>query len=309
MADSAISDLTQAPLIQQQDLFVLEQNGEAKKLLGSQLTEFVNREIAHITIETLEPDQPASVRSYEQSTYTLTIGIPRGATIEEISDPVIHDTLYRTYTLNLEDVYGEEAREFPFTVKDGDYVSNIVYIGTETPTGQTHSGEFDVYEIQFAEREAIQFKVYNGQDGQGSPGSSTPIMDGTAYAGTRNAYSREDHVHPSDTSRVPTTRTINGAALTSDITTRLVFTNRAATNWTQLSSSASDYNEDFPWRGELSCGGVTPFMVPEVIFGIADAMSGDFAPIARIDTNGKVYIYAASRPSVTVTVQTVLAWV
>lgn len=112
-----------------------------------------------------------------------------------------------------------------------------------------------------------------------------------------------------DPNAVPKTTTVNGVALSGNITTRLVFTNKAATNWTQLSSSASDYNEDFPWRGELSCSGVNPSMVPEVIFGVTDAMSGEFAPIARIDTNGKVYIYAASQPSVTVTVQTVLAWV
>ena len=35
-----------------------------------------------------------------------------------------------------------------------------------------------------------------GVDGEGSPGSSLPIMDGIASVGTANAYSREDHVHP-----------------------------------------------------------------------------------------------------------------
>lgn len=51
-----------------------------------------------------------------------------------------------------------------------------------------------------------------------SAGSSTPLMDGTASAGSSGNYSRQDHVHPSDTSRVPTTRTVNGKALSSDIT-------------------------------------------------------------------------------------------
>lgn len=42
-------------------------------------------------------------------------------------------------------------------------------------------------------------------------------MDGTGAVGTSTKYAREDHVHPSDTSRVPTSRTINGKALSADI--------------------------------------------------------------------------------------------
>ena len=46
--------------------------------------------------------------------------------------------------------------------------------------------------------------------------SATPLMDGTAAVGSSAKYAREDHVHPSDTSRVPTTRKINGLDLTTD---------------------------------------------------------------------------------------------
>lgn len=48
-------------------------------------------------------------------------------------------------------------------------------------------------------------------------GTSYPAMDGTRALGTQNGYARVDHVHPSDTSRVPTTRKVNGKALSSDI--------------------------------------------------------------------------------------------
>ena len=50
------------------------------------------------------------------------------------------------------------------------------------------------------------------------PATTNPAMDGTAAVGTSAKYAREDHVHPSDTSRVPTSRMINSKALTSDIT-------------------------------------------------------------------------------------------
>jgi hypothetical protein len=42
-------------------------------------------------------------------------------------------------------------------------------------------------------------------------------MNGTGSAGSSGAWSRGDHVHPSDTSRVPTTRKVNGKALSADI--------------------------------------------------------------------------------------------
>lgn len=51
-----------------------------------------------------------------------------------------------------------------------------------------------------------------------SPSSTTPKMNGTAAVGTETAFARGDHVHPSDTSRVPTSRKINNKALSSNIT-------------------------------------------------------------------------------------------
>lgn len=48
--------------------------------------------------------------------------------------------------------------------------------------------------------------------------TTTPKMDGTAAVGSETAFARGDHIHPSDTSRVPTTRTIAGHALSADVT-------------------------------------------------------------------------------------------
>lgn len=48
--------------------------------------------------------------------------------------------------------------------------------------------------------------------------TSNPLMDGTASPGTANTFSRGDHRHPSDTTRVPTTRKVNNKALSADIT-------------------------------------------------------------------------------------------
>jgi hypothetical protein len=40
-----------------------------------------------------------------------------------------------------------------------------------------------------------------GIDGNGAPGTLTPLMDGTAAVGTSTNFARQDHVHPTDASR------------------------------------------------------------------------------------------------------------
>ena len=50
-----------------------------------------------------------------------------------------------------------------------------------------------------------------------TPSSSNPLMDGTAAPGSSTNYSRADHVHPSDTSRVSTSTTVNGHALSANV--------------------------------------------------------------------------------------------
>ena len=54
---------------------------------------------------------------------------------------------------------------------------------------------------------------------EGAAASSTePKMDGTAAVGTETAFARGDHRHPSDTSKVNTSTTVNGHALTGNVT-------------------------------------------------------------------------------------------
>lgn len=61
--------------------------------------------------------------------------------------------------------------------------------------------------------------ITTGDIPEGAAASTTvPKMAGTAAVGTELAFARGDHVHPTDTSRVPVTRTINGKALSTDIT-------------------------------------------------------------------------------------------
>ena len=71
--------------------------------------------------------------------------------------------------------------------------------------------------------------------------TAAPLMDGTAAVGTSVKYARQDHVHPSDTSRVPTTRTINGHALNTNITISKSDIGLDNVENTALSTALQDY--------------------------------------------------------------------
>ena len=77
MADKTIGDLTQAESIGSEDLFVLEQGGEAKKLKGEQLIGYVTMNVISITVETLPAGSQATA-TYNETTGTLSLGIPQG---------------------------------------------------------------------------------------------------------------------------------------------------------------------------------------------------------------------------------------
>lgn len=71
--------------------------------------------------------------------------------------------------------------------------------------------------------------------------TTNPLMDGTAAVGTSEKYARQDHKHPSDTSRVPTTRTVNGHALSANVTITKSDIGLGNVENTALSTALQDY--------------------------------------------------------------------
>lgn len=195
MADSTIGSLPAIEIMQNADLFVLEQNGTAKKLSGQQLSSYIDRQIVSVTVVERAATEDYT-ESYNRDTGALVIGIPRGVGIASISNPTVSG-LNKTYTITWDKPYGAStATTKQFTVKDGNGIVSIQAIDD----AHTHGG-FDHYRVNFDEGDPFDFYVYNGQDGYGTPGTAVPLMDGTAAVGTANMYSRQDHVHPTDTSR------------------------------------------------------------------------------------------------------------
>ena len=65
--------------------------------------------------------------------------------------------------------------------------------------------------------------------------------------------------------------------------------------------------EDYPFRASVALEGVQSTMIPEVIFSMADAISGNFAPVAE-SYNGGVYLYAADKPEWNIVIPTIICW-
>ena len=64
---------------------------------------------------------------------------------------------------------------------------------------------------------------------------------------------------------------------------------------------------DYPYRAAIAVNGVTTDMIPEIIFDVADAIGGNYSPVAQT-YNGGVYIYAASPPDNNLTIPTIIVW-
>ena len=77
MADKAINDLVQASQITDDDLFVLQQQGAAKKLKGKTLLEFLTFNVMRVSVETL-PTGSQATATFNPNNGTLTLGIPKG---------------------------------------------------------------------------------------------------------------------------------------------------------------------------------------------------------------------------------------
>lgn len=320
MADSTIGSLPAASEITSQDLFVLEQNGEAKKLLGSILENYLNRNILNVSVTSVAATENPTV-SFDAATGTLNLGIPRGVGIAGVQKTGTLG-LIDTYTATLDKLPSQQAAAtFTFVVTNAKSINRVVAeSATHTPgamdtytiefnDGTTSSFEVyngangthgvsitsirkksgtgagsstDVYEVVLSTGAVCgEFSVYNGADGQGAPGSALPLMNGTAAVGTSEGYSREDHVHPTDTSRQAA---------------NLYFTNVPANSWATHSDSMF---ADYDYRCAVTLSGVTDVMFADVILAPSEALSGKYAPVC-VTYNGGVYIYSTDNTTITI---------
>ena len=85
---------------------------------------------------------------------------------------------------------------------------------------------------------------------------------------------------------------------------RLRFTNVSVA----AASFVSDATyQDYPYRAAVALTGATATMRPDVCFGLTDAASGIFAPVADSYAGG-VYLYATEQPSAAITIPVIDLW-
>lgn len=83
----------------------------------------------------------------------------------------------------------------------------------------------------------------------------------------------------------------------------LVIIGKDITLTTSAWVSDSTYS-NYPYRADIPLNGVHADYVPDVYFNMADAVSGNFAPVSLSGAN-KVSIYAATKPTSTMTIPSV----
>ena len=92
-----------------------------------------------------------------------------------------------------------------------------------------------------------------------------------------------------------------------DVKARLNAATIISSNLTVPTSSWSNDTtyEDFPFRAAVAITGCTASHRPDVTYSVADATSANFAPVAESYAGG-IYIYAAEKPTATITIPTVI---
>ena len=116
-----------------------------------------------------------------------------------------------------------------------------------------------------------------------SAATANPVMDGTAAVGSSAKYAKEDHVHPSDTSRVPTTRKVNNKALSADITL-------SASDVSAIASSAKGAANGV---AELDANGLVPTaQLPSFVDDVLEYTNK--ASFPTTGETGKIYVDLAT---------------
>lgn len=122
---------------------------------------------------------------------------------------------------------------------------------------------------------------YAGIDGEGSPSSAVPLMDaGSGSAGVGTAFSRDDHIHPTDTSR---------AAVADFVSFTVTLT---AAGWSGKAQTVS--NSNFVTSGYSYI--VSPASASFLDYGSAQIYADD------VTTNGQMTFHCEDVPSSALTV-------
>lgn len=345
MADKAIGSLVQTTTLGLNDLLVLEQNNTAKSISGQNLVNLLAAALdGHGGISSIAKTSSSGTNP-KVDTYTITFADESTATftvtnglkgdkgdqtyvyIRYASRQPIADSDLTTTPDKWIGIYVGTASTAPTT--RGSYTW-YEYKGEKGDTGDP--AELDSAVIQY-QASASGTEIPSGTwsatvpvvaQGQylwtrttltfnsGSPVVSYSVarigIDGT---GTGTVQSVNE-VQPDNNGNVDLSATDiptnGGSNVETDLAAKqpkkLLFSNVSVSAASFVSDSTY---EEYGYRAQIALTGVTASMVPEVIFGLDDAVSGIFAPIVE-SYSGGIYLYASEQPSDATTVPTIIAW-
>lgn len=143
----------------------------------------------------------------------------------------------------------------------------------------------------------LNSRVQNIEE-NGTGGSATEAEDSKKLGGQLPSYyATADHEHTAEEigarpdTWMPTAGDV-GAIPSNNV---LIFQNVVADSWI-LDPLASP---DYPYSCSVICEGITPSHCPEVIFGMTEAISGNYAPVAE-SFSFSVLIYSKVNTAITI---------
>ena len=165
MPDSTIGGLpNEATTINGEDLFVLEQNGTAKKLKGSVLTNYVTREILDVQVTGTVGYAQTPSCSYDAEDRELSLQLQRGPGISSIEKTGTEGKV-DTYTITTEDNH-----TYTFTVTNGDGLVNSV-AGIAPATGTFDVDKFALMNLIYPVGSIYQ-SLFDSESAVVYPGSN-----------------------------------------------------------------------------------------------------------------------------------------
>lgn len=188
-------------------------------LLGSGDVELTASDVGALPDNTVIP---TGIEAADPADGTWTINLSNGNTITmdlNHTHPQYQPLL--TAGTNISIAEDNQTGDLVISATGGGDSGNVGNLNTNNTSALTvsssesFSGNISLHKIS----KTGSYKDLNNQPTIPSASTITPLMDGTAAIGlSSNKYAKADHVHPSDTSRVPTSRKINNKPLTGDIT-------------------------------------------------------------------------------------------
>lgn len=345
MADKAIGSLVQTSTIGLNDLLVLEQNNTAKSISGQNLVSQLATELdGHGGISSIAKTSSSGTNP-KVDTYTITYADASTATFT-VTNGLKGDTGAQTYvwiryanrnpiadsdmTSTPDDwigIYSGTSSSAPAHYTSYDWYeykgdkgdtgdpaelddAEVVYqasaSGTTVPTGAWSSSVPVVAQGNYLwTRTTLDFN-------SGLPVVSYSVarmgVDGTGTGTVQSVNS----IQPDGNGDVDLSASDIPTSGGSDVETDLAAKQPKKLLFSNVSVSAASFVSDltyaeYGYRAQIALTGVTASMVPEVIFGLDDAVSGIFAPIVE-SYSGGIYLYASEQPSSATTVPTIVCW-